>query len=70
MDGYFRDAVASFSATLVRFFEYYIRVVAAKRDIDKEVFSKSWGAIKNQSERQLGAYIFLYTIETGRTLCC
>ncbi|MDV3434329.1 hypothetical protein R1H25_02560 [Stenotrophomonas sp. C2852] len=59
-DGYYREAVSSFAASLERFYEYAIRVMLKDADTSPDVFSKSWKEVSNQSERQLGAFIFLW----------
>ena len=59
IDGYFREAVSSFAASLERFYEFAIRA-ALERDVDVAAFNLAWKAVSNQSERQLGAYIFVY----------
>ena len=66
LDGYYREAVSSFTSSLERFYEFYIKVIAIKHNVSEEVYLKSWKSIKNQSERQLGAYILLYTIEKDK----
>ena len=65
LDGYYREAVSSFSASLERFYEYYIEIICLSQDIDEEEIQKAWRQISNQSERQLGAFIWAYLIETG-----
>ena len=67
LDGYPRDAIGSFAASLERFYEFYIQVIASHRSIDKQAFDASWKKIAKQSERQLGAFILMYTMETNRT---
>jgi hypothetical protein len=64
-DGYYRDAVTSFTATLERFYEFYIQLVCLKRNISEEEFQATWGQVRLQSERQMGAFAFLYLYETG-----
>lgn len=72
LDGYFREAVSNFAASIERFYEFSIEVFV-KRLVegqttkfntwithDTEPFNKSWKLISNQSERQLGAYVMLY----------
>jgi hypothetical protein len=67
LDGYHREAVSSFSACLERFYEFYISVVAIKEGIDEASFLNSWRKVSNHSERQLGAFIFLYLLEEKKT---
>ncbi len=63
LDGYHREAVASFAAALERFYEYYVRVICTKRGIEDKVLESAWKPVSNQSERQLGAYAFSYLLE-------
>ena len=60
LDGYYREAVASFVASVERFHEYCIKVFLQEKKISAENFNKTWKFINNQSERQLGAFYFLY----------
>jgi hypothetical protein len=62
-DGYYREAVSSFAASLERFFEFGIRVIARKCDVRTETFSVGRKIVAKQSERQFGAYVFLYIAE-------
>jgi hypothetical protein len=64
-DGYYREAVSSFAASAERFFEFGIRVLAKSQNIQAGTFKDAWKTISSQSERQLGAYIFLYTTQAG-----
>jgi len=67
VDGYPREAVSSFVASLERFYEFYIGYILEKEGVSRGVFESSWKKVSNQSERQLGAYIFLYTLIEGST---
>ncbi len=67
LDGYYREAVSSFSASLERFYEFYVKVICLNRDIDEEEIQKTWKEISNQSERQLGTFICAYLTETGHS---
>jgi hypothetical protein len=62
-DGYYREAVSSFTSSLERFFEFAIRVILHNRGVTAEVIDTVWRQISNQSERQLGAFIVLYSSE-------
>ncbi len=64
-DGYYREAVSSFTASMERFFEFAIRVIARKHNVPDERFSEAWRPVSKQSERQLGGYVFMYLIEFG-----
>jgi hypothetical protein len=62
-DGYNREAVSSFTASMERFFEFAIRVIAKKHGVPDASFADAWTAVSKQSERQLGAYIFMYLVD-------
>lgn len=63
LEGYYREAVSSFTASLERFYEFYIKIISLKHNISEQQFNGSWQKIERQSERQLGAFIFAYTLE-------
>ena len=63
LDGYTREAVASFTASLERFYEFYIRVIQRKHGVVAEEIDKSWKHLSSWSERQLGGFLSLYLIE-------
>ncbi len=63
LDAYYREAVSSFTTSLERFYEYFIKVVLLAKGLDAKGVEESWKLVANQSERQLGAFIFLYTSE-------
>ena len=63
VDGYSREAVTSFTSSLEIFYEFYIKLTCKKNDIDDEMMKEHWKLISKHSERQLGAYIFLYLIK-------
>ena len=65
LDGYYRDAVASFSASLERFYEFYFRVICRKNSISLAAIEQSWKRVKRQSERQLGLFIATFLNENG-----
>lgn len=67
IDGYPREAVSSFAASLERFYEFCIKVFLLKRKISMEKFNDTWKLVSNQSERQLGAFYFLYLDILGNT---
>src|SRR5215204_7577291 len=66
LDGYYREAVANFAASLERFFEFWIRTIRNKRSVGDDSFEKTWKLMSKQSERQLGAFAVLYLFETGK----
>lgn len=57
IDGYPREAVSSFVASLERFYEFYWRVVMSHFDVSHEDSKATWKPLSKQSERQLGAYV-------------
>jgi hypothetical protein len=58
IDGYYREAISSFAASLERYYEFFIKVISV--GLPGDVFEKAWKQVVSQSERQLGAYIFTY----------
>ncbi len=65
MDGYYREAVSSFAASLERFYEFCVEAILSSKNIDYEQYLKTWKMVAAQSERQTGAYYFLYLNEFG-----
>lgn len=61
LDGYNREAVSSMSASLERLQEFAIKVLCKESEVSDELFKTTWKEVSQQSERQLGAFIFLYT---------
>lgn len=59
-DGYYREAVSSFASSLERFYEFSIQILLFNEKLDYQAFSDTWKLVSNQSERQVGAFIFLY----------
>jgi hypothetical protein len=66
-DGYNREAVSSFAASMERFFEFAIRVIANKHAVPADALADMWKIVAKQSERQLGAYVLLYGIEFAKS---
>ncbi len=67
MDGYYREAVSSFAASLERFYEFFVESVLASKNIDHEQYLKTWKMVATQSERQMGGFYFLYLNEFGES---
>jgi hypothetical protein len=61
LDGYYREAVSSMSASLERLQEFAIKVLCKESEVSDELFKLTWKVVNPQSERQLGAFVFLYT---------
>ncbi|EKK02627.1 hypothetical protein RBSH_02059 [Rhodopirellula baltica SH28] len=59
-DGYYREAIGSFTASYERFLEFFIRIVYDATGDNEETFDKTWKNVSQQSERQLGAYVFAF----------
>jgi hypothetical protein len=65
VDGYYREAVSSFTSSLERFYEFVIKAVLFNKGISAEAFKQTWKLVERQSQRQLGAFIFIYFTEFG-----
>ncbi|MCT6819459.1 MAG: hypothetical protein M3009_03170 [Bombella apis] len=65
--GFYRESIFSFSTCLERLFEYFIRFYAHKNSIDEKQIEKSWKNVRNQSERQIGAFVFMYLLQKKET---
>lgn len=74
MDGYAREAVATFAAALERFFEFYVRSYVLERMADGDAdfagalaaLDGTWKHVSAQSERQLGMFALAYLLREGR----
>ncbi|MCK9296412.1 MAG: hypothetical protein M0P70_15180 [Desulfobulbaceae bacterium] len=66
VEGFYLEAVLGFTASLERFYEFYCKFVCHKHGFDKDGFKETWKQVSNQSERQFGAFLFLYGIEEKR----
>lgn len=62
-DGYTREAVASFTASIERFYEFYTRIIQRKHGVASDEIDNSWKHVSKMSERQLGGFVSLYLIE-------
>jgi len=65
LDGYYREAVSSFTSSLERFYEFFIKVLCISKGVDWDNFVETWKIVSNQSERQLGAFVFFHLQEFG-----
>jgi len=65
LDGYPREGATGMAASLERFYEFVIKTLCAKRRGDDSTFSSTWKLVSNQSERQFGAFVFCYMLESG-----
>ena len=65
IDGYYREAVSSLTSSMERYFEFFIKAILRNSKLQFDDINKIWKNVSNQSERQLGAYIFLYSQTFG-----
>jgi hypothetical protein len=61
--GFTLEAAASFSAALERFYEFALKVLLIHREVDPVVYDAMFKEMARQSERQLGAFLALHTLE-------
>lgn len=66
-DGYYREAVSSFAASLERFYELYVRIACREREVPPDLYAQTWKSVSAQSERQLGAFLFMYLCNEHET---
>lgn len=66
-DGYYREAVASITAALERYYEFFVKTVWHAQGVEFDIIDQNWKEMSNQSERQLGAYIVSYSYAFGNT---
>ncbi|MDO6762954.1 hypothetical protein [Agarivorans sp. 1_MG-2023] len=59
-DGYTRESVSSFASSLERFYEFFIKFQIDNNGISPTLAEQAWKIVSNQSERQLGAFTYLY----------
>lgn len=67
LDGYYREAVSSFSASLERFYEFAVHVLLRQQGLTSQLFESTWKPISKQSERQLGAFVLTWALAYGAT---
>lgn len=67
VDGYFREAIGSFTASLERAYETYVRAVLKRQTRDQALVDNVWKAVAKQSERQLGLFAGVFTMATGHS---
>lgn len=67
LDSYNRESVTSAAASLERFYEFTIRIIIKNSSINDGLLENIWKYVSSQSERQLGAFIFLYTLKFETT---
>ena len=67
LDGYYREAVSSFTSSLERFYEFSLRLFLQKSSGSDALFQNCWKNVASQSERQLGAFVFLWALNFGKS---
>lgn len=65
-DGYLREAIASFAASLERFHEYAVRVLVAASGVEGSSADAAWRLVSKMSERQFGAFVYLFLSGVGK----
>ena len=60
--GFHREAVSSIAAALERFYEFAVEVFAQRAGVEATVQEAAWSVIKKNSERQFGAFQYLYLV--------
>ena len=61
-DGYPREAVASFAASIERFYEYVTKLLARTEGVSQLLVDGVWKDISKRSECQLGAFRFTHLL--------
>ena len=59
-DTYYRETVANLAASIERFHEYCVKLMLYTGEIEQEFIHTLWKKVSKQSERQYGAFLFLY----------
>ena len=67
IDGYYREAVSSMTSSYERLQEFALKILFRKNGLYDKPFNKAWKEVSQQSERQLGAFLFLYTLVYKKT---
>jgi hypothetical protein len=62
IDGYYREAIVSFTASLERFYKFFIGASCKHRGVSDDALDAAFGLLK-RSEPQLGAFVVLHLLE-------
>jgi hypothetical protein len=65
IDGYYRDSFATTATALERFLQFYLQVVARERGVEDEALQATLRRDVHRSEREIGAFAFVYLLENG-----
>ncbi|MFZ5581928.1 MAG: hypothetical protein ACOZCK_04640 [Pseudomonadota bacterium] len=66
IEGYTLEAASSLSSAYERFFEFAINVFCKKSKVSKESIDETFKQVSKQSERQIGAFLFLHLLVFGK----
>ncbi len=66
IDGYFREAIGTFAASMERFHEFAIRVLWRHHDMGDDAVDAAWSPLAKRSEAQTGAFVALLAAHTRR----
>jgi hypothetical protein len=66
IEGYTLEAASSLSSAYERFFEFAINVFCKKSKVPKEAIDETFEQVSKQSERQIGAFLFLHLLVFGK----
>ncbi|MDI9858008.1 hypothetical protein [Flectobacillus roseus] len=59
---YYLESVLSLTASVERFYEFFIKIVLSSEKIEKSIIEKMYKEMSRQSERQIGAFLALYVM--------
>lgn len=64
--GLHRESVSSIVASLERFYEFAIEVFTLRSGVDATTNDAAWKQVRSSSERQFGAFLFLFLVNFRR----
>jgi hypothetical protein len=62
-DKYYLESVLSITASLERFYEFFIKIILKSNGLEYETVEEIYKNMSKQSERQVGAFISLYGLK-------
>ena len=65
LEGYTLEASSSLSSALERFFKFSLKVLCKKEGIPQDQLEITFKQVSRQSERQFGAFLFIYLLTFG-----
>lgn len=65
LDGYYAESILTITASVERFHEFAIKFICLTQKLEISDIESVFNFVSKQSERQLGAYTFLYFTHTG-----